>query len=85
MEITLSAEDANRLRDAIREERKAKEALEAETLRCRLVVSHAITARAVVFDELADKYGFDSFAIFDFDWASKKLSEKKEFGHGPTA
>ncbi len=76
-EITLSPEDADRLRDAIRVERQAKDALEAETLRCRLVVHHAITARAVVFDELADKYGFDSFAVFDFDWATKVLSEKK--------
>ena len=74
--IVLSDEDAIRLRDAIRAERKATEALELVTLQHRIARQVAESERGVVLDELADKYGFDNTAAHDFDFGARTITRK---------
>ena len=74
--IVLSDEHAIRLRDALRAERLATEALELITLQYRTALHTARAARGVILDELADTYGFDSTTAHDFDFGSRTITRK---------
>lgn len=74
--IVVSETDAQRLRDALRAERLATEALELETLRLRIVLHTARATRAAILDELADRYGFDSTMPHDFDFGLRTITRK---------
>ncbi len=74
--IIISDEDAKALRDAVRAERMAVEALELVTLRHRVALHEAKSMLAAVLDTLADTYGFDSTTAHEFDYATRTLTKK---------
>lgn len=78
--IQLDKDDALKLRDAIRAERRAHEKHEAAQLRARLDLLHVRSARMALFEELGDKYGFDSTNPFDFDSVAATLTPKPPQG-----
>lgn len=76
MAVELTQEEADKLRDAIRAERKAADDLELATLEFRTRLHHARTFRAALLDTIADTYGFDSTTAHEFDWATRTLTKK---------
>ena len=74
--ITISDADAIRLRDALRRERLAAEALERVTLEHRIALHSARAERGAILDTLADTYGFDSTAEHSFDFGLKTITRK---------
>ena len=75
--IQLTVDESNSLRDALRDERLATEALEIAQLTARTTLHHAISRRAALLDTLADKYGFDSSDPHSFNCADHTLVKKK--------
>ena len=76
MGVELELADAVLLRDALRRERVATEALERVTLQHRIALHTASAERAALLDSLADKYGFDSTAPHEFDFGLKTITRK---------
>lgn len=74
--IIMSEADAIRLRDALRAERLAAEALELVSLQHRTALHTARATRGAILDELADRYGFDSTMPHDFDFGLRTITRK---------
>ena len=74
--IIISDAHATVLRDVLRLERHAAEALERATLEHRILAHTARCQRAAILDQLADEYGFDSTADFIFDFGLKTITRK---------
>lgn len=74
--IVISQDDADRLRDALRAERLAADALELASLQGRIALHHAKAQRVAILDELADTYDFDSTTAHEFDSVACTLTKK---------
>ena len=74
--IGIDLADAVMLRDALRRERLATEALERVTLEHRIALHSARAERGALLDSLADQYGFDSTAEHSFDFGLRTITRK---------